>query len=118
MKKVNKSRISAIMALLLAVTIIASAGTPISNNFPNESEADSLAYDEHYLEQIDAYVDQYLIEHIVEFEEVNYVKVYDANQQLIVEGIKTELGEEQLKLLRQADLLSELQGTAYYQINN
>lgn len=122
MKKL-KNRISAVMALMLAGTILASASTPIPNNPVNEKANDkkveeALVYDEAYLEEIDAYVEQYLTENIVQFQEVDFVKVYDSNQELLVEGEKSSLGEDQLRLLRQADLLSELNGTAYYQINN
>lgn len=118
MKKVNKSRISAVMALMLAGTILASATTPVKNNPINDKEEETLVYDDAYLEEIDAYVDEYLQQNIIEFETINYVKVYDSNQQLLVEGEKGTLSKDQLKLLRQADLLSELHGTAYYQINN
>lgn len=122
MKKL-KSRISAIMALMLAGTILASASTPIPNNPVNDKINDSkveeeLVYEDHYLEDIDAYVEEYLAENMVQFDEVDYIKVYDSNQKLLVEGDKGSLEEDQLKLLRQADLLSELNGTAYYQINN
>lgn len=122
MKKL-KNRISAVMALMLAGTILASASTPIPNNPVNEKANDkkveeALVYDEAYLEEIDAYVEQYLAENIVQFQEVDFVKVYGSNQELLVEGEKSSLGEDQLRLLRQADLLSELNGTAYYQINN
>ncbi|MBO6660394.1 MAG: hypothetical protein JJ909_02565 [Roseivirga sp.] len=122
MKKL-KNRISAVMALMLAGTILASASTTIPNNPVNEKANDkkveeALVYDEAYLEEIDAYVEQYLAENIVQFQEVDFVKVYDSNQELLVEGEKSSLGEDQLRLLRQADLLSELNGTAYYQINN
>ena len=122
MKKL-KNRISAVMALMLSGTILASASTTIPNNPVNEKANDkkveeALVYDEAYLEEIDAYVEQYLAENIVQFQEVDFVKVYDSNQELLVEGEKSSLGEDQLRLLRQADLLSELNGTAYYQINN
>ncbi|NVK85115.1 MAG: hypothetical protein HWE21_12390 [Cytophagia bacterium] len=123
MKKLNKSRISAVMALMLAGTILASASTPIKNNPVNDKSDNNkveteLVYDEDYLEEIDAYVDQYLAENLVQFEVVDYVKVYNDNQELLVEGEKGSLSEDQLRLLRQADLLSELNGTAYYQINH
>ena len=120
-----KLRISAIMALLLAGTIIASASTSVNNPSNIVSKNDStvnveeaLAYDDHYLDQIDAYVDQYLLETTVEFLEIEHVKVFGSNQELLVDGVKGELDQDQLKLLIQADLLSELNGTAYYQINN
>lgn len=106
------------MALMLAGTILASASTPIKNNPVNDKAEEALVYDEDYLEEIDAYVDQYLAENLVQFDVVDYVKVYDDNQELLVEGEKGSLNEDQLRLLRQADLLSELNGTAYYQINH
>lgn len=111
------------MALMLAGTILASASTPIKNNPVNDKSDNNkvekeLVYDEDYLEEIDAYVDQYLAENLVQFEVVDYVKVYNDNQELLVEGEKGSLSEDQLRLLRQADLLSELNGTAYYQINH
>ena len=123
MKKVNKSRISAIMAFMLAGTILASATTPIKsipvNDKANNDKVEAeLVYDDSYLEEIDTYVDQYLAEKTVQFKVIDYVKVYDDNQKLLVEGEKGSLDENQIKLLRQADLLSELNGTAYYQINH
>lgn len=112
------------MALLLAGTIIASASTLVINSSNIVSKNDStikveeaIEYDEDYLDQIDAYIDQYVLESTVEFQEIDYVKVFGSNQELLVEGVKGELDQDQLKLLRQADLLSELNGTAYYQIN-
>lgn len=119
MKTLNKSKISAVVALMLAGTILASAATtPINNQPVNDKAEATIVYDEDYLEDIDAYVEQYLAEEVVQFQTIDYVKVYDDNQQLLVEGEKGSLNENQLKLLRQADLLSELNGTAYYQINH
>ena len=91
---------------------------PVNEKANDKKVEEALVYDEAYLEEIDAYVEQYLAENIVQFQEVDFVKVYDSNQELLVEGEKSSLGEDQLRLLRQADLLSELNGTAYYQINN
>mgnify|MGYP001135997690 CR=1 FL=1 len=118
MKQLNKSKISAVIALMLAGTILASAAKIPTNNDPIVDKDIYLNYDDEYLGEIDAMVDQYMEENIVEFETVEHIKVYDSNQELVVEGEQGELDSEQLKLLRQADLLSELNGTAYYQINN
>jgi len=117
MKHLNKSKISAVIALMLAGTILASAASIPTNNDPIVDKDTYLTYDEEYLEEIDAMVDQYMEENIVEFQTVDYIKVYDSNQELLIEGEQGELDLEQLKILRQADLLSEMNGTAYYQIN-
>lgn len=101
---------------MLAGTILASAATTPSQQ-PTVNEDEYLEYDDAYLAEIDATVDQYFEEHVVEFQEVDYVKVFNAQQELLVEGVQGELDEEGLKLLRQADKMSEFYGTAYYQIN-
>ncbi|OEK05136.1 hypothetical protein [Roseivirga misakiensis] len=115
MKNVSKRNISALFALLLAGTILTSTKTNTVANLP---EYDALA-DNHYTEYVDEFVDEYFddIEEEV-FESQEYVKVYDERDELIVDGLRSELGEEQLQVLRQADLLTELSGTKYYQLNN
>jgi len=115
MKNVSKKNLSALFALLLAGTILTSAK---SNTIANNTESDAIA-DAHYIEHVDEFVEEYFedIEQEV-FESQEYVKVYNERDELVVDGLRTELGEEQLQVLRQADLLTELSGTKYYQLNN
>lgn len=87
MKNFNKSKILAFVALMLARTILASAATIPSQERTVINEDEYLEYDDAYLSQIDSTVDQYFEEHVVEFQEVDYVKVFDANQELLVEGV-------------------------------
>lgn len=115
MKKVSKRNISALFALLLAGTILTSAK---SDSVASLSEVPTVE-DAHYTEYVNEYVDEYLEEIESEaFETSEYVKVYDANNELLVSGERSELEEDQLQILRQADLLTEQSGTEYYQLNN
>ncbi|MFY0592527.1 hypothetical protein [Roseivirga sp.] len=115
MKNVSKKNISALFALLLAGTILTSAK---SNTIANLPESDTLA-DDHYTEYVDEYIEEYFEEIEEEvFESQEYVKVYNERDELVVDGLRSELEEEQLQVLRQADLLTELSGTKYYQLNN
>lgn len=115
MKTVSKRNISALFALLLAGTILTSAK---SDSVASLSEVPSIE-EAHYVEYVEEYVDEYLEEMDVdEFETSEYIKVYDANNELLVSGERADLNEEQLQILRQADLLTEQSGTEYYQLNN
>lgn len=115
MKNISKRNISALFALLIAGTILTSAK---SNTITNVPESDALA-DAHYTEYVDEFVEEYFEEIEGEvFESQEYVKVYNERDELVVDGLRSELGEEQLQILRQADLLTELSGTEYYQLNN
>jgi len=115
MKTVSKRNISALFALLLAGTILTSAKTDSVASLP---EVPSIE-DSHYTQYVDEYVQDYFeaIESDM-FETSEYVKIYDANSELLVSGERSELDEDQLQLLRQADLLIEQSGTEYYQLNN
>jgi len=115
MKTVSKRNISALFALLLAGTILTSAKTDSVASLP---EVPSIE-DSHYTQYVDEYVQDYFeaIESDT-FETSEYVKIYDTNSELLVSGERSELDEDQLQLLRQADLLIEQSGTEYYQLNN
>ncbi|OEK01556.1 hypothetical protein BFP97_08485 [Roseivirga sp. 4D4] len=115
MKTVSKRNISALFALLLAGTILTSAK---SDSVASLSEVPTIE-EAHYLEYVDEYVEDYYEEMDDElFETSEYVKVYDANNELLVAGERSELDQDQLQILRQADLLTEQSGTEYYQLNN
>ncbi len=115
MRNVNQRNISALFALLLAGTILTSAKT---DSVASLSEVPSIE-DAHYTQYVDEYVQDYFeaIESDT-FETLEYVKIYDANSELLMSGERSELDEDQLQLLRQADLLIEQSGTEYYQLNN
>lgn len=115
MKNISKRNISALFALLLAGAILTSAK---SNTITTVPESDTLA-DTHYSESVDEFIDGFFEEIEEEgFESQEYVKVYNKRDELVVDGLRSELGEEQLQILRQANLLTELSGTEYYQLNN
>lgn len=115
MKTVSKRNISALFALLLAGTILTSAK---SDSVASLSEVPSIE-DAHYSEYVEEYVEDYFEEIAFEaFETSDYVKVFDANNELLISGERSELEEGQLQILRQADLLTEQSGTEYYQLNN
>lgn len=116
MKKVSKKNISALIALILVGTILTSAKP---NNITLE-ETPAVSADLSYVDDVEEYVDAYF-EELFE-EEMNidedYIKVFDSNDELLVEGNRESLNKEELQILRQADLLTEQSGTAYYQLNN
>lgn len=115
MKTVSKRNISALFALLLAGAILTSAKT---ESVARLSEVPSIV-DSHYTEYVEEYVEDYFEEIEIDvFETSEYVKVYDANNELLMSGERSELDEDQLQILRQADLLIEQSGTEYYQLNN
>ena len=115
MKNVSQRNISALLALLLAGTILTSAKT---DSVASLSEVPSIE-DANYTQYVDEYVQDYFeaIESDT-FETSEYVKIYDVNSELLMSGERSEMDEDQLQLLRQADLLIEQSGTEYYQLNN
>lgn len=117
MKKVSKINISALFALLLAGVILTSAKSDSLAKLP---ESPISSEETHYVDDLDEYVDEYFDEFEEEdiFEASDFVKVYDENDELVVSGERDQLNEYELKILRQADLLIDQLGTAYYQLNN
>ena len=117
MKTLSNRNISALFALLLAGVILTSAKSESLANLPEFPGSEET----HYVDDLDEYVDEYFDEYdedIFEFETSDFVKVYDENDELVVSGERDQLSDHELKILRQADLLIDQLGTAYYQLNN
>ena len=89
-----------------------------ANSTKNEST--SIEEDYSYLEDVSDYVDEYIdsitSEEIDDSEET--VKIYGKDGELILEEVLgDDISEETLKLIRQADFLTEYDNTTYYRLN-
>ena len=113
----TQKNLSALIALALAVVTLFQAGTVMS-----ESKEEAMSFAE---AQLVAEIEQMLeeesmsVEEEIYFEEFEaseeYVKVYDANDQLIGEG-NPALSTSLQTILNQADFLSEAGGKQYYRV--
>lgn len=112
MKNIGQNKIAALVALLLVGSILTSV------------KAKSLAHkttiieDQSYLEDVQEYVDSYFETVSLEEEQVSIVKVFDQNGNLVLQGKLGELSNDALKIYRQADFLSTIENTCYYQLNS
>lgn len=112
MKNLGQKNISALIALFLAVTIVTSVDAK-----SNDSNTPIFEEDLSYLEDVQAYVDTYMEHSPMVYEEApQTVKVFDAEGNLVLQGMVSELSEEGLKIYRQADYLSSLYNTKYYRL--
>ena len=97
------------MALILGVIVLTSA---------KPTDTKPIVEDYSYLEEVEEYVDSYFEELTQQaFQLPDYVRIFDANDNLVLEGERSSLLPEQTQVLNQADLLTEDRGTAYYQLN-
>ena len=97
------------MVLILGVIVLTSA---------KPTDTKPVVEDYSYLEEVEEYVDSYFEELTQEaFQLPDYVRIFDANDNLVLEGERSSLLPEQTQVLNQADLLTEDRGTAYYQLN-
>ncbi|MFT7382292.1 MAG: putative proteasome-type protease [Roseivirga sp.] len=113
MKRIGQNKIAALVALLLVGSILTSV------------KAKSLAHktpiiieDQAYLEDVQEYVDSYFETASLEEAPVSIVKVFDQNGNLVLQGKLGELSDDALKIYRQADFLSTVENTCYYQLNS
>ena len=112
MKNLGQKNICAFIAILLAVTIVTSVDAK-----SNENEIPMFEEDLSYLEDLQAYVDAELAPKPFEMEaSPEIVKVYDHEGDLVLQGTISELSENGLKLVRQADYLSAWNNTKYYRL--
>uniref|UniRef100_UPI0040488E94 hypothetical protein n=2 Tax=Roseivirga sp. TaxID=1964215 RepID=UPI0040488E94 len=113
MKSIGQNKIIALIALLLVGSILTSVkAKSLEKRSPVEVE------DQAYLEEVQAYVDDYFENIEIEEEPINIVKVFDQNGSLVLQGKMGELSEEALKIYRQADFLSVVDNTCYYRLNS
>lgn len=112
MKNLGQKNISAFIALFLAITIVTSVDAK-----SNDSNTPVIEEDLSYLEDVQEYVDAYMEPSPMVFEEdPQTVKVFDAEGNLVLQGMVSELSEEGLRIYRQADYLSSLYNTKYYRL--
>lgn len=112
MKNLGQKNISAFIALFLAITIVTSVDAK-----SNDSNTPVIEEDLSYLEDVQEYVDAYMEPTPMVFEEdLQTVKVFDAEGNLVLQGMVSELSEEGLRIYRQADYLSSLYNTKYYRL--
>lgn len=121
MRIIGQKNISALVALLLAGTVLTSAAASspevISATEPTIEFEDDLSY----MEDIQEYVDDYF-ESLMEIEEeqTNVIKIYDENGELVLseDASESELSEEATRLIRQSEFLTEYDDTSYYRLNS
>tara|TARA_A100000171_G_C2121448_1_gene141017 strand:+ start:1152 stop:1571 length:420 start_codon:yes stop_codon:yes gene_type:complete len=116
----TQKNLSALLGLALAVITLFQAGSVKSNESSDRSltsieeaelraEIDNIFPDDGLTITERAYAE-------IEAEQTNYVKVFNANNELVAQGITTE-NEELRKLVNQADFLIQVPGQKYYRIS-
>jgi hypothetical protein len=115
MKRIGQNKIAALVALLLVGSILTSVKAKSL-----EHKTPIIIEDQAYLEDVQEYVDSYFETVSVSLEEepINIVKVFDQDGSLVLQGKLGELSDEALKIYRQADFLSAVENTCYYQLNS
>lgn len=116
MKTISKNNFSALLALMLGVLVLTSAKSS-ETMLPTDPEP--IVEDLSYMDEIEEYVEAYFTDFVQEESLLtDYVKVFNSNDELVVEGERSSLSKEELQKLHQANLLTENRGVAYYQMNN
>ncbi|WP_141655361.1 hypothetical protein [Roseivirga seohaensis] len=116
----TQKNLSALLGLALAVITLFQAGSVKSNESSDRSltsieeaelraEIDSIFPDDGLTITERAYAE-------IEAEQTNYVKVFNANNELVAQGITIE-NEELRRLVNQADFLIQVPGQKYYRIS-
>ena len=115
MKNMSNKNFSALLALMLGVLVLTSAK---SSETISSTDLEPMVEDLSYLDDLDEYVDAYFDE-VIQEESLftDYVKVFNSNDELVVEGDRSTLSDGDMQLLHQADLLTESRNTAYYQLH-
>jgi hypothetical protein len=114
MKNIGQNKIAALVALLLVGSILTSVKAKSL-----EHKTPIIIEDQAYLEDVQEYVDSYF--ETVSLEEeapIDIVKVFDQDGKLVLQGKLGELSNDALKIYRQADFLSTVENTCYYQLNS
>lgn len=125
MKTIGQKYSVALVALLLAGTVLTSATTksPEIISEPEAVEA-SIEFEDDlsYMEDIEEYVDEYIDSMMAEEEQYTpeTIKIYDENGELILEEniSENDLSEEATRLMRQSEYLTEYDDTTYYRLNS
>lgn len=113
MKRIGRNKIAALVALLLVGSILT---TVKAKSFENKTPI--IVEDESYFEDVQAYVDAYFESKVIEEVKIEIIKVFNEDGVLVLQGKMGELSEDGLRIYRQADFLSELSNTFYYQLNS
>ena len=116
MKTFNRNNLSALLALTLGILVLTSAK---STETIATTDLEPVVEDFSYMDDVEEYVDAYFDE-LIQEESLftDYVKVYNGNDELLLEGERSSFSDSEMKVLHQADLLTQERGTAYYQLNN
>ncbi len=104
------------MALVLGVLVLTSAK---STETIASTDLEPVVEDLSYVDEVEEYVDAYF-EELIQEESLftDYVKIYNGNDELVLEGERSSFSDTEMQVLHQADLLTQERGTAYYQLNN
>jgi hypothetical protein len=113
MKTIGRNKIAALIILLFVGSIL----TSLKAKSPTHTKP-VIIEDQSYLIDVQSYVDSYLESITIEEESIAIIKVFDQSGILVFQGQMGELSEEGLKIYRQADFLSVLDNTSYYQLNS
>jgi hypothetical protein len=113
MKKIGRNKIAALIILLFVGSIL----TSLKAKSPEQTNP-VIIEDQSYLIDVQLYVDSYLESITIEEESIAIIKVFDQSGILVLQGQMGELSKEGLKIYRQADFLSALDNTSYYQLNS
>ncbi|WP_323758594.1 hypothetical protein [Roseivirga sp.] len=116
----TQKNLSAILGLALAVITLFQAGAVKSNEASDinltsieeaelRAEIDNIFPDDGLTIMERAYAE-------IEAEQTNFVKVFNADNELVAQGLTTE-NDELRQLVNQADLLTQVSGKKYYRIS-
>ncbi len=120
MKVLGHKNIWALVALLLAGTVISSARTTSPEVLVQPEAIVEFEDDLSYMDDIEEYVEEYLDAMIADEVAPSVIKVYDENGELVLieDTSDNELSEEAIRLIRQSEFLTEYDDTTYYRLNS
>lgn len=120
MKNLGQRNIAALVALLLAGTVLTSASATSPEIISQPESALEYEDDFSYMEDVQEYVDEYLESMMADQEEPGVVKVYnEAGELVLIEDLSdNELSEEAIQLIRRSEYLTEFDDTTYYRLNS
>lgn len=120
MKILGQKNIWALVALLLAGTVISSARTTSPEVIVQPETTVEFEDDFSYMEEVEQYVDDYFESMEYEEDQPSVIKVYDENGELVLieDTSDNELSEEAIRLIRQSEFLTEYDDTSYYRLNS
>ena len=120
MKVLGQKNIWALVALLLAGTVISSARTTSPEVLVQPETIVEFEDDFSYMEDVEEYVDDYFDSFVDEEDQPTVIKVYDENGELVLieDTSDNELSEDAIRLIRQSEFLTEYDDTIYYRLNS